>query len=389
MALWLFITVNVCVAAFVGALTNHFAIKMLFHPRRAWHVLGRRVPFTPGLIPKRKDEIAAALGDVVARYLVTADGLREWLQGGAMQEAAAAKIRAWLLDKAGEGLTMERLVLKFTDRASWEAMRTKWAEQGNRLAERWIERLWEEDGWKSKTIAELVPGWSEETAAGWASDITNWLAASLREELLSVRGQRMLRDMIAGTLDRTGGLLGVLAGIFVDEEKAAAKLAEVLVEQLDGGAVREVVRNFIAKKLAEAGEWTLGQAAARLLGNEDPLPWLKERALGLLRLDERIGRLEQLDVGALLLRHEAAWSEALRTIVGAAFDLLDRRLESVVDALELPELVRKQVEKFPVEQVERIILSLSGREFRAITWLGALLGGIIGLFQSVFLRLVG
>jgi len=389
MALWLFITVNVCVAAFVGALTNHFAIKMLFHPRRAWHVLGRRVPFTPGLIPKRKDEIASALGDVVARYLVTADGLREWLQGGAMQEAAAAKIRAWLLDKAGEGLTMERLVLKFTDRASWEAMRTKWAEQGNRLAERWIERLWEEDGWKSKTIAELVPGWSEETAAGWASDITNWLAASLREELLSVRGQRMLRDMIAGTLDRTGGLLGVLAGIFVDEEKAAAKLAEVLVEQLDGGAVREVVRNFIAKKLAEAGEWTLGQAAARLLGNEDPLPWLKERALGLLRLDERIGRLEQLDVGALLLRHEAAWSEALRTIVGATFDLLDRRLESVVDALELPELVRKQVEKFPVEQVERIILSLSGREFRAITWLGALLGGIIGLFQSVFLRLVG
>lgn len=187
MALWLFITVNVCVAAFVGALTNHFAIKMLFHPRRAWHVLGRRVPFTPGLIPKRKDEIAAALGDVVARYLVTADGLREWLQGGAMQEAAAAKIRAWLLDKAGEGLTMERLVLKFTDRASWEAMRTKWAEQGNRLAERWIERLWEEDGWKSKTIAELVPGWSEETAAGWASDITNWLAASLREELLSDR----------------------------------------------------------------------------------------------------------------------------------------------------------------------------------------------------------
>ena len=30
---WLFILVNVCVAAFVGGITNHFAIKMLFHPR--------------------------------------------------------------------------------------------------------------------------------------------------------------------------------------------------------------------------------------------------------------------------------------------------------------------------------------------------------------------
>jgi len=389
MALWQFITINVCVAAFVGALTNHFAIKMLFHPRRAWHVLGRRVPFTPGLIPKRKDEIAAALGEVVARYLVTADGLREWLRGGAMQAAAAEKIRAWLLARAEEGLTAERLILRLTDRETWDALKAKWAEKGTAQAERWIEKLWEEGGWKSKTIAELVPGWSEEAAAGWASDITDWLTGSLREELLSPRGQRALRGMIEGTLDRTGGLLGVLAGIFVDEEKAAAKLSEVLVEQLRGGAARGIVQTFIAKKLAEAGEWTLGQAASRLSGEENPLLWLKERVGDLLRLEERIGRLEQADLGALLLRHEAAWSEALRTIVGAAFDLLDRRLESVVAALELPQLVRKQVEKFPVEQVERIILSLSGREFRAITWLGALLGGLIGLFQSIFLRLVG
>lgn len=389
MQLWLFITVNVCVAAFIGALTNHFAIKMLFHPRRALHVLGIRVPFTPGLIPKRKDEIAAALGEVVARYLVTADGLREWLRGGAMQEAAAAKIRGWLLARAEEGLTAEQLILKFTDWDTWDALRGKWAARGAAMAERWIERQWEEGGWKSKPLAELVPGWSDEAIAGWASDLSDWLAASLREELLSTRGQRTLRNMIEGTLDRTGGLLGVLAGIFVDEDKAAAKLTEVLVEQLDSGVVREMMRTFIAKKLEEAGGWTLGEAAARLSGEENPLPWLKERAMSLLRLEERIRDLEKMDVGSLLLRHESAWSEALRTVVGAAFDLLDRRLETVVAALELPRLVRKQVEKFPIGQVERIILSLSGREFRAITWLGALLGGIIGLFQSIFLRLVG
>ncbi|REJ14578.1 MAG: DUF445 domain-containing protein [Paenibacillaceae bacterium] len=388
MQLWLFITVNVCVAAFVGALTNHFAIKMLFHPRRALYILGRRVPFTPGLIPKRKDEIAAALGHVVADYLVTADGIREWLRGGAMQEAAAAKIRSWLLARAEEGLTAERLILKFTDRESWEAMRMKWAARGNVLTERWVERLWEEGGWKSKRLAELVPGWSEEKAAGWAEDLSDWLTASLREELLSIRGQRTLRNMIDGLLDRTGGWIGVLAGIFVDEDKAAAKLTEVLVEQLESGALREMMRTFIAKKLAEAGDWTLEQAAARLSGEENPLPWLKEQALRLLRLEERIGELEKTDVGELLIRHERAWGEALRTIVGAAFDLLDRRLETVVAAFELPQLVQKQVEKFPVEQVERIILSLSGREFRAITWLGALLGGIIGLIQSVFLQLV-
>ena len=59
---WLFILVNVCVAAFVGGITNHFAIKMLFHPREEKIILGRRVPFTPGLIPKRKDRNSRVVG---------------------------------------------------------------------------------------------------------------------------------------------------------------------------------------------------------------------------------------------------------------------------------------------------------------------------------------
>lgn len=77
---WLFILVNVCVAAFVGGVTNHFAIKMLFHPREEKIILGRRVPFTPGLIPKRKDEIAESLGHVVSDYLVTSEGLQDLIR---------------------------------------------------------------------------------------------------------------------------------------------------------------------------------------------------------------------------------------------------------------------------------------------------------------------
>jgi uncharacterized membrane protein YheB (UPF0754 family) len=56
-------------------------------------------------------------------------------------------------------------------------------------------------------------------------------------------------------------------------------------------------------------------------------------------------------------------------------------------AVNLPQLVQEQVEKFPIERLEEVILSVSGREFRAITWLGVLLGGIIGLFQSLLTML--
>lgn len=386
MQLWWFIAVNVSVAAFVGGLTNFFAIKMLFHPRRALYVLGRRIPFTPGLIPKRKDDIASSLGEVVANYLVTAEGLREWLRGESMQEKAALRIRDWLLARAAGGNWTPGSVIRMAmDDAEWEDKRGKLAEEGEALVVRWIGRMWEEGGWKAKTIAELVPGWSEEAVAGWAADIEARLTESLRGELLSERGQQALRGMISGLLDRTGGWLGVLAGIFVDEEKAAQRLTEFLVEQLSGGTLRDTVRAFIAGQLQAAGQWTLEQAAARLSGEDDPLPWLQERALGMLRLEGRIRQLETFDLGGWLIRNEPLWMAAVRRGVGMAFDLLDRRLESIVAAVELPNIVRRQVEKFPVERVERIILSVSGREFRAITWLGALLGGMIGLFQSLFL----
>ncbi|MGV2805536.1 DUF445 family protein, partial [Clostridium perfringens] len=66
---------------------------------------------------------------------------------------------------------------------------------------------------------------------------------------------------------------------------------------------------------------------------------------------------------------------------------LERSIPAAMKAVNLPQLVQEQVEKFPIERLEEIILSVSGREFRAITWRGVLLGGVIGLFQSMLIVL--
>lgn len=51
--------------------------------------------------------------------------------------------------------------------------------------------------------------------------------------------------------------------------------------------------------------------------------------------------------------------------------------------LKLEDIVREQVESFSVERIEELILGISKREFKMITYLGALLGGIIGVVQGV------
>ena len=48
------------------------------------------LPFTPGLIPKRRDELAVQLGRTVTNYLVTPDVLRNKLFTPQMEEKVEA-----------------------------------------------------------------------------------------------------------------------------------------------------------------------------------------------------------------------------------------------------------------------------------------------------------
>jgi uncharacterized membrane protein YheB (UPF0754 family) len=61
----------IALGALVGYITNWVAIKMLFRPRRAWRIWGRRVPLTPGLFPQRRQALAVSLAKAARRHLLT------------------------------------------------------------------------------------------------------------------------------------------------------------------------------------------------------------------------------------------------------------------------------------------------------------------------------
>jgi uncharacterized membrane protein YheB (UPF0754 family) len=59
------------VGAGIGYLTNRVAIWMLFHPYYEYRVLGVRIPFTPGLIPRKRQQIIESIANTVERELLT------------------------------------------------------------------------------------------------------------------------------------------------------------------------------------------------------------------------------------------------------------------------------------------------------------------------------
>ena len=84
----------VLIGAVIGYFTNYIAIKMLFHPYNEIYIFGKRMPFSPGIIPRNKRRMARAVGQAVAGQLLTADALADHLRESNIKENLAEKAAA-------------------------------------------------------------------------------------------------------------------------------------------------------------------------------------------------------------------------------------------------------------------------------------------------------
>lgn len=78
------------IGAIIGYFTNFIAVKMLFHPHTEKRLFGKRLPFTPGVIPKNKPRLAHAIGEAVANVLLTKQDIAGLITDGAMEKAGSA-----------------------------------------------------------------------------------------------------------------------------------------------------------------------------------------------------------------------------------------------------------------------------------------------------------
>ena len=66
--MWKYIVTPI-IGAIIGYVTNWIAVKMLFRPRKEVRVFGKRLPFTPGVIPRGQARLAKAVGNMGEKLL--------------------------------------------------------------------------------------------------------------------------------------------------------------------------------------------------------------------------------------------------------------------------------------------------------------------------------
>ncbi len=309
--------------AVIGYVTNDIAIRMLFRPLTEKRLFGLRLPFTPGIIPKQRYELAESIARMVSRELITPEAVREQLATPGFQERLEGNVQsllAGLLDRPLSELvgaesevllaSLERflgdaLSAFFSSRSFIHGVRTLVAEGVRRLSGLTLGELLRDSRWGELVSERLLPllsapenrrraaravqRWLEQRQAGWPERQAGQQA-----------GAPQAGPGLTGALLRS---LGSLGGLLVPP------LLQALFHWLEQGPTRaeleargkDLLRgildklNVLQKFLVTAGQFDrrLEQKMPEIV--EDAMRALREYAFG----ERTLERLKALPAEAL------------------------------------------------------------------------------------------
>lgn len=116
---WLKFLVAPLIGAMIGYCTNYIAVKMLFRPLKPVKIGKVTLPFTPGIIPKRKPALAKAIGNMVGQSLIGKEEIKSILSSDTMQNAVVLSISSAIENNLNEK-SIKEIVGLVTDDEDYE-----------------------------------------------------------------------------------------------------------------------------------------------------------------------------------------------------------------------------------------------------------------------------
>ena len=495
----------------IGYFTNWIAIKMLFRPLRPKYLGSKQLPFTPGVIPARKLELAGKIGETVALYLINEQELKRVLKEPRVEETLADLLEEGFSGLLNTDQSLAQMLTLYTDISPErvvgfsadilsdliinqlkDPLITEYiedliqraidycckhelqAEQLSLLVEKIIDFLSALDkdevqkGKFEQVLDRLLVKLGEKLNANQMTlrdilgndtekiidkisiiaepHLTEVASSFLRQEALAdqltVKMQawlvrQPLLSMIANIVstNRLEGLIHSLlndASLFLEQEEQRALIGEQLKNWL--ATSMDDPFHLWLERLGEEQTQGISRQFKRMLvhnlAREDGRAWLRQILLALsdklqgrsisslinlfelednfqqlpafflASLKTQLGRSEfklhlkkellalishlmqqpvRKTVGQIAIPHGA-----YGTLSALLLDAVSGQAAQLLTTLDIALMVRRKLEEFPIEDMERLVLDIAGHELTAITNLGGLLGALIGLVQLLF-----
>lgn len=288
--------------AVIGYITNDIAIRMLFRPRNAKYIFGKRVPFTPGIIPKEKNRIAGAIGKSVSENLMNRDVLERTLLSDEMIDKIKNSIDEFYNTQLHNEETVHQFATHYLTEQELNDMRESTCDE----------------------IAKLI-------------------TMKLRDKVIGIN-------------------IAHAATKHVIEKTRASAVGKIKVDRL-----LEVITSPLETKLAQHINEVL----------HDQAPSMSTRIVY-----AESDKLLSTSMRQLFEGHEQQLEQLRDGIVSVYRTVITEHLPRILSAIDISSIVEHRIQEMDMEEAEYIILSVMRKELRAIVWLGALLGAVMGTIMT-------
>ncbi|MGI2329439.1 DUF445 domain-containing protein [Planococcus sp. YIM B11945] len=368
----LFMTV---IGALIGGFTNYIAIKMLFRPYKALYIGKWRLPFTPGLIPKRRDELSTQLGRTIVQHLLTPETFKKRF----FHEEMVEKTESWIQNQIEVQVFQSPNSLNdWLGAVGQQNIEARVEAKLDGLVERQALLLASHiDG---KTVGELIPDrWKEETELKMVNGVKYAIDRG-SDYFASLEGRATIKNFFDEFLASRGRIGNMLHSLLGESRTIVDRIQPEIIKFLNSP------RTFELMVTLAYGEWEKFQdrKADDLLKEFDFGPAIETVKQYVKETANVDGRLNATLADTWPTGLEWTRTNFTPLVTEFIFQQGEEKLEGVLRKIDIEGMVKTQVDSLPLERLEELVLGISQRELKMITALGFILGGFIGIFQGIF-----
>lgn len=366
------------IGALIGGFTNYLAIKMLFKPYNAVYIGKWKVPFTPGLIPKRRDEMADQMGKLVVNHLLTPESIKKKFINDQFLHDMTGIVQKEMETILQSEKSAEDILAAFgiTDGQSKTEYRI------NLLIEQKYEKIISE--YRGLPLKNVIPQGLLDKADEKIPAISSMILQKGVDYFSSIEGKMRIQRMADDFVRERSGVLSNMLQMFMGNINLADKIQPEIVRFLSNEGTADLITTLLQKEWRKILEMEAAVIEEQL-EKEQILSVLKNIALRVINLENVFKK----PISSFMDPYRTVLIEELAPkSVQMLSDWLSGKTEMVMERLRLAEIVREQVSNFSVERLEDMVFSIIKSELAMITNLGFLLGGIIGLVQGIIAILI-
>ncbi|TDM42838.1 DUF445 family protein [Macrococcoides canis] len=359
------------IGSLIGGFTNFIAIKMLFRPFEPKFLFGKQLPFTPGLIPKRRNELSLKIGEMVTHHLLTPEVFKEKLMTPQTEQLLKRMLNKQVQDLKEGQYSID----DFAQRFNIDITNVAESKVHNKVDQLLQEKI---ETYQSESIEALLPQGLKDKIDSKVEEAPELIIEKLRAYVNSDSGYNDIMQMIDRFFMEKGRLVSMIQ-MFMTQEMIAERVIKEANALSEEPKIRSIIETEIKKEYARI----MAMTPESLVAAQDITRFKEE-------LNSNIVRAMHIDhymkTPLYILVPQAfqyAEAEGGDRLIHYVMTKTADNIAVILEKIHIAEIIKDQIDNFELSFLEKLVIEISSKELKLITLLGFLLGGIIGVFQGI------